>query len=122
MYNGGGSPPATRALVEKAEGDEKGLPPLSQAKAVGTSTMDRGAAGPEVQAVARTAGVTTPSTLSDDAASISALEPESPKRQGKAGSRVGKRPTSRGGDSEGHETSEEGQDTKKRPRKSARLA
>ena len=117
------SPPsATRSLASGVEGDGGDPPPLSQAKATGPSVADQSAPTPEVRAIGGTGGVATPSTLSDDAASTSALELESFRRQGRSGSRSTKRTTSTGAESEEHDTVEEGQDIKRKPRKSARLA
>ena len=123
MYDRFDSPPvATRSSGSGVEGDGENPPPLSQAKATRPSTADQSAPAPEVRATGGTGGVGTPSTLSDDAASTSTLEPESSKRQGRSGGRSTKRPTSTGAESEEHDTVEEGQDMKRKPRKSARLS
>lgn len=123
MYDTCESPPsATRALVGGTDDDGGDPPPLSQAKAGMATTLDQGARGPEIRAIAGTTGIRTPSTLSDDAASTSALEPESSRRQGRSGGRSTKRTTSMGAESEEQDTLEDGQDMKRRQRKSARLA
>ena len=67
-------------------------------------------------------GKGTPSTLSDDADDGGIATAEAGPRQTCGGNAAKKRPGSKGIDSEGHETSEDGQDAKRKPRKSARLA
>ena len=99
-----------------------GPPPLSQLKA-GSSTVVEGGP-PEMgdQPVGGPDRKSTPSTLSDDAEDTTVLDIGPAKRQGRVGANTRKRLNSKGGDSEDRETSEEGQDAKRRPRKSARLA
>ena len=67
-------------------------------------------------------GKGTPSTLSDDADDGEIATAEATPRQTRGGNAAKKRPGSKGVESEGHETSEDGQDAKRKPRKSARLA
>ena len=97
-------------------------PPLSQLKASRSTLVEGGSPEMGYQLVGGSDRKSTPSTLSDDVDDITALDIGQPKRQGRAGTNARKRLNSKGGESEDHETSEEGHDAKRRPRKPARLA
>lgn len=104
------------------EDDEMGPLPLSQGKGARAVVAETEAPGSETRHDGNAGGKSTPSTLSDDADDVIATELGLGKRSGRGGSSTKKRPQSRGGDSEEQETCEDGQDTKRKPRKSARLA
>ena len=104
------------------EDDEIGPLPLSQGKVAEAIVTESGAPGSEARQDGNVGGKSTPSTLSDDADDVTGAEVGLGRRQGRSGSSTKKRPQSRGGDSEEQETYEDGHDTKRKPRKSARLA
>ena len=101
------------------EDDQEGPPPLSQARTIVTETETSGLEG---QHEGNVGGKSTPSTLSDDADDVIAAELGLGKRQGRGSTGTKKRPQSREGESEEQDMWDEGHDTKRKPRKSARLA
>ena len=103
------------------EDSEEGPPPLSQEKVVGVIVSDTAKPGIEVGHEGGTGGKATPSTLSDDAEDAGTVGSDAEKRQGRGSIGTKKRRNSKDGDSEEHEARDEGHDTKRKPRKSARL-
>ena len=104
------------------EDGEEGPPLLSQVKAVGSIASDTAKPGTEIGHEGGTGGKATPSTLSDDVEDAGTVGSDAEKRQGTSSIGAKKRRNSKDGDSEEHEARDEGQDTKRKPRKSARLA
>lgn len=118
-----GEPSTTAAVGRHEPGEEKGgLPPLVQSEVV--KVEPGGADGRELvlQSNNVLGGKSTPSTLSDSPDEERAGEEVSGKLLGQSGVTSKKRVGSKGRESEDQETSEEGQDAKRKPRKSARLA
>ena len=106
----------------RAEDCETGLPPTSQSAVASLGVGDSAARSVEQESVEVVEEKGTPSTLSDEADDCKAATAETAPRLTRGGSSVKKRPGSKGVESEGHETSEDGQDARPKPRKSARLA
>ena len=104
------------------EDGEEGPPPLSQGKAIGVIVRDAATPGAEAGHEEGTGGKATPSTLSDDGDDVSIVGPGAERRQGRGNIGSKKRTNSKDGDSEEHGVHDEGHDTKRKPRKSARLA
>lgn len=121
-------PPASAG----GEGDGS-PPPLSQMRAIGPVAIVPGVGGADTQSMEPIGGKSTPSTISESPSerdetalggdtSRGEVAMEGSKRDDRQAGKARKRTSARGGDLDDLEVSEEGQDTKRRPRKSARLA
>ena len=119
----GGSPFINRDETgTHLEGCETGPPPPSQTAVADSGITDPTPRSPELEPVENVDGKGTPSTLSDDVDDGGADTAGATPRRARGGNVAKKRLGSKGVESEGHDTSEEGQDARRRPRKSARLA
>ena len=107
---------------DSVEDGEIGPPPPSQVKVAekDSSATDGQAFGSSP--VQELGGKTTPSTLSDNVDEDAATDAASGRRRLRGGAGSKKRSGSKGGEQEERDAVEEGQDSKHRPRKSARLA
>ena len=102
------------------DGLGESAPPLAQMNSACLAAVEAGTPETGDQPTDDPIRKSTPSTLSDDADDTAVSEVGLVKRQGRANTR--KRPISKGADSEDREMSEEGHDSRRRSRKSARLA
>lgn len=109
-------------LRESIAEDEVGAPLLSQAAAVKVEEGDVVESKSVSQSNEASGGKSTPSTLSDNAGEEGVGDQEAGKHLGQSSVASKKRIGSKGRDLEELEASEEGQDLKRKPRKSARLA
>ena len=113
--------PADRGADHNHDDDGEGRPPpLSQAKALRLEEEEAVGLGTEARAPEVVAGKSTPSTMSDDAEDDAGSGAS--KRQDRAGGKSKKRTIPKGVEAEEQEMSEEGHDSRRKPRKSARLA
>ena len=105
----------------RVENIDDGPPPLSQVKISRSEGCVADAGGAGVPSVEGLGGKSTPSTLSDEVDDGYKTDSGAGKSADRGGIASKKRPSSKGGESEEHDGSEEGRDTKRKPRKSARL-
>lgn len=112
-------PSRARLPFDDAEG---GPPPLSQLTAPTLVSGGPSEYGLGIPFTGGPGGKSTPSTLSDDVGEGDDGNVGVAKGRGQGTSTAKKRTSSKGGESEEHDTPDEGLDTKRKPRKSARLA
>ena len=109
-------------LHAPAEEDEVGPPPVSQVRPEKAEAAYASGCESVLQSNEAIGGKSTPSTLSDNADEEGVGDHATGKLLGGSGVASKKRIGSKGRDLEEQEASEEGQDVKRKPRKSARLA
>lgn len=123
--------PIDHKMASGAGGEGDGSPPpSSQLRTTGSAIAVPVASGADTQPVEAVGRKSTPSTISDSVSERDEVIPGgaserdegASKRDDRQGGKAKKRAMAKGGDSEELDALEESQDTKRRPRKSARLA